>query len=535
MADKMAEQTVRNSLIRMRVWLTCATLLLVSTGCAVNPVTGQRELTLVSDAQAIAIGQQQYAPAQQMQGGPYSTDPELSAYVNRVGQRVAAESGVDLPYEFVVLNHSTPNAWALPGGKIAINRGLLSELNTEAELAAGLGHEVAHAAARHGAQRIERGMVSQGLVLGTAVAMGGRQYGAFAVQGAQLAAGLIGQKYSRDAEREADYYGTRFMAKAGYDPAAAVSLQETFVRLSKGRGPQSQSFLEGLFASHPPSQERVGNNRRLVEQLRSEGFSAGEQGRQAYAAAATELREHAPAFQAYAQAQNAYQDNDLETALVEVNRALSIASDEAIFHSLRGAIRYRQDRFDDALTNFNRAIARDDAYFAHFLQRGLTHKQVDQRDSAKQDLAQSVRLMPTGIAYHALGEIAEQEGNSDAAKRYYAQASEDQGAAGTAARLGLARLELSDQPGKYLRASAFQGNDGAVLIRVINQAPLAVRNVILQLEAATPGGVVTRNVQVGQLEAGEERTLRAPSAIQQIRNQLTGVRVYPAAAMPSGL
>ena len=124
----------------------------LATACAVNPVTGQRELVVVSDQQAIAIGTKNYLPAQQVQGGAYRTDPALVAYVQEVGQRLAATSGVDLPYEFVVLNNSVPNAWAMPGGKIAINRGLLVELNNEAEMAAVLAHEIVHAAARHGAK-----------------------------------------------------------------------------------------------------------------------------------------------------------------------------------------------------------------------------------------------------------------------------------------------------------------------------------------------------------------------------------------------
>lgn len=121
------------------------------TGCVINPVTGDRELALVSADQEIAIGEQQYAPSQQMQGGEYSIDPELTAYVKGVGDRLAAVSDRQLPYEFVVLNSSVPNAWALPGGKIAVNRGLLTELGSEAELAAVLGHEIVHAAARNAA------------------------------------------------------------------------------------------------------------------------------------------------------------------------------------------------------------------------------------------------------------------------------------------------------------------------------------------------------------------------------------------------
>src|SRR5690554_4653140 len=85
--------------------------------CVINPVTGDRELALISADQEIAIGSQQYAPSQQMQGGRYTLDPELTAYVASVGQKLAAVSDRALPYEFVVLNSSVPNAWALPGGK----------------------------------------------------------------------------------------------------------------------------------------------------------------------------------------------------------------------------------------------------------------------------------------------------------------------------------------------------------------------------------------------------------------------------------
>src|SRR5688500_11406804 len=80
-------------------------------GCVINPVTGDRALALVSADQEIAIGEQQYAPSQQMQGGDYELDPELTSYVASVGQKLAAVSDRDLPYEFVVLNNSVPNAW----------------------------------------------------------------------------------------------------------------------------------------------------------------------------------------------------------------------------------------------------------------------------------------------------------------------------------------------------------------------------------------------------------------------------------------
>ncbi len=121
--------------------------------CSVNPVTGKSEIVLMSQADEIKMGQQAYLPAQQSQGGEYDVDPVLTEYVRNVGERLAEQAARPLPYEFVVLNNSVPNAWAMPGGKIAINRGLLTELNSEAELAAVLGHEIVHADARHSAKQ----------------------------------------------------------------------------------------------------------------------------------------------------------------------------------------------------------------------------------------------------------------------------------------------------------------------------------------------------------------------------------------------
>ena len=179
---------LRNTLILL---LSCSFLY----GCAVNPVTGKNELSIISESQEISIGKENYIPSRQMQGGDYTVNPGLSAYVNEIGQKLAAVSDRELPYEFSVLNNSVPNAWALPGGKIAVNRGLLLELKSEAELAAVLGHEIVHAAARHGAQQMERGMMLQGALIATGIAVQGSDYGNLIVGGAQVAAGLIHTKY----------------------------------------------------------------------------------------------------------------------------------------------------------------------------------------------------------------------------------------------------------------------------------------------------------------------------------------------------
>ena len=163
-----------------------ASILTAVSACSTNPVTGKSEFVLVSQSSEIEMGTANYLPMQQSQGGEYDIDPVLTLYITGVGDRLAAVSDRQLPYEFVVLNSSVPNAWALPGGKIAINRGLLTELNSEAELAAVLGHEIVHAAARHSAKRMERSSLVQGAIVATAVVTGDSDYGNIAVGGASV-------------------------------------------------------------------------------------------------------------------------------------------------------------------------------------------------------------------------------------------------------------------------------------------------------------------------------------------------------------
>lgn len=339
-------------------------LLILLAGCAVNPVTGKNELALVSESAEINMGSKQYLPSRQMQGGDYKTDPDVATYVKQVGQRLAAVSDRKLPYEFNVINDSTPNAWALPGGKIVINRGLLVELKSEAELAAVLGHEIVHAAARHGAKGMERGILLQGVVMAAGIASQNSEYSQLAVGGAGIAAQLLTQKYGRDAEREADLYGMRYMSRAGYDPRAAIDLQQTFVLLSAGR---DNNWLNGLFASHPPSQERVEANRVTAAEL----ATGGEIGRERYLKAIAPLLRDREAYQVYEEGRKALVAGKAEQALSLANKALSLQPAEALFHSLRGDIRLQQKRYKDAITNYDRALERDDGYFHYYLQRGL--------------------------------------------------------------------------------------------------------------------------------------------------------------------
>lgn len=472
--------------------LAVAALALVLSTCAENPVTGDREFTMVSERQEISLGQQHYRPTQQSQGGQWKIDPELTAYVNEVGDRLARQSPRRLPYEFVVLNSSVPNAWALPGGKIAINRGLLAEFNNEAELAAVLGHEVVHSAARHGAQSMERGMLLQGALLVTSVAAQNNEFAGVIVGGAQLGAQLISQRYGRDAEREADLYGTRYLAEAGYDPAAAITLQETFVRLSEGRTPPG--WLEGLFSSHPPSAERVQNNRALVAQLRAEGYTGGELGEERYQQRTARLRETQPAYEAFDEAYEMLREDRVEEAERRLDSAIAMVPQEARFYGLKADIALMQRRYGAAIETYNQALARDDAYFDYYLGRGMAYSRQGNDSRARADLQASVDLLPTALAMNELGTMALAANDRGAAKQYFEQAASAPGELGARAQAAFMRLDVADNPGTYVQAQAFVGQGGQIQVRVMNRSPVAMSDIELEIQASVGRDVARRAI-----------------------------------------
>lgn len=463
--------------------LVLGVLVLALSGCAVNPVTGRNEIAFVPESQELAIGQKNYGPYRQAQGGDYVLEPALNRYVQTVGQRLAAVSDRKLPYEFRVLNDSSPNAWALPGGKIAINRGLLTELGSEAELAAVLAHEIVHAAARHSAQSIERGVFLQGALIAAGVALGDSQYRDVGMLGASVGAQLTNQKYGRDDETEADLYGMRYMVRAGYDPAAAVRLQETFVRLAEGKEP---GWLDGLFASHPPSRERVAANRALVAEL---GNPGGEVGEAAYRRATERIRRNKPAYEDYDEARAALKKGDLKTAMARIDAALRVEPDEAAFHGLRGEIRAAQDKPKEALADLDRAVTLNPDYFRPLLVRGLTRRELGDTTGAARDLERSVALLPSAEAYYGLGRLAAAGGDRDQAIGYLRKAAASESQAGVQAGRQLALLDLQANPARYLTAAIGLAADGYVTVRVDNKSSVAVRDIRVAIGVQQGSGV----------------------------------------------
>lgn len=240
-------------------------LTLVLHGCATNPATGSQDLVMMSEQDEIALGKQAHQDILR-QYSVYN-DLELQNYVQYVGKKVAANSHrANLDYQFLVLDSPEVNAFALPGGYVYITRGLMAYLNTEAELAAVLGHEIGHVTARHAVrQHSATQLTGIGAAIGSIIAES--FIPGISSAGGQELVGVLGtamlRGYGREHELEADRLGAEYLARSGYDPDAMLEVigvlkdQELFeIKLAREENRQPRIY-HGVFSTHPSSDTRL--------------------------------------------------------------------------------------------------------------------------------------------------------------------------------------------------------------------------------------------------------------------------------------
>ena len=225
--------------------------------CATTGPGGKKSLIIIPTSQEVALGS---AMAEEVARTEKTlADSVWQNYLNEVGQRIVLVSDrKDIKYYFTVIESDQINAFAAPGGYVYFYTGLLREMNSEAEMAAVMAHEISHVVARHGIKRVQQAL---GVQLAYALVFGGDDAGAAVNAGIGLGMGLLFADYSRGAEREADQYGIHYMIKAGYDPAGAIDMFETLGRLG---GERSGNVFEKLVSSHPETQERIANTKSQI-------------------------------------------------------------------------------------------------------------------------------------------------------------------------------------------------------------------------------------------------------------------------------
>jgi len=254
-------------------WLTltvCTLGTALVTGCSTVPVTGRTQLNLMSPSQEMQLGFASFEETKKQL--PLSQDASAKALVQKVGQRIAAVATTDMPHaqwEFVVFESQEANAFCLPGGKVGVYTGLLPITKDEAGLAAVLGHEIAHAVARHGGERMSEAMVVQ--AGGSWVGIGLANSDPRVQAAAQLAYGVTAKvgaelPHSRSQESEADHIGLVYMARAGYDPEQAVKFWERFAIWNSKTGSETPWFLR----THPLDEVRIQQLKQWLPEARAQ-------------------------------------------------------------------------------------------------------------------------------------------------------------------------------------------------------------------------------------------------------------------------
>ncbi|HEU5250545.1 MAG TPA: M48 family metalloprotease [Thermoanaerobaculia bacterium] len=412
--------------------------LLAAGGCSTNPVTGKSELVLMSEQEEIATGKQYYSITTQLSEGetPHRNVQEL---VMRVGMRMArASERPDLPWQFNVVDSNEPNAYALPGGKLSITRGLISKMESEDQLASVLGHEIGHVTARHAVVSASRQQLL-GAVLGVggAVLQTTGTPGAGAIQlASQIGATLLVQKYSRDQERQADELGMKYMTAAGYNPRAFVETMRILQAASK----QEPSKFETLFASHPVTSERIAT----AEQRLASGYTEA-QTRPANTAefrrAIAPLKDEAPAFALADEAKELAKNRRIREAEERLARAVSMVPGSPILNALWSDTLYDAGDYRRSEEISGRANTLNPQLYYGRLVNGAADWRLRDLRGALEQLNAAEKLVPDTVlvAYFA-GRTLEDLGDREAAAKQYAKVAQSTQGQGEYGQYAVTRL-----------------------------------------------------------------------------------------------
>ncbi|MDX1694074.1 MAG: M48 family metalloprotease [Ketobacteraceae bacterium] len=361
----------------------------VLTGCAVNPVTGERQLMLMSESQEISIDRQQ-SPHQFSSDYGITQDQSLNRYIGEVGNSLAARTHrPDMPYRFQAVNAVYVNAYAFPGGSIAVTRGILVSMDSEAELAALLGHELGHVNARHTAARMSKGTLLNVALAGTSMVLGDSAASGIAGQLGQLGGAALLAHYSRDDERQADALGMEYMVKGNYSPTGMVNLMEMLLNLSD----HNPSTIEMMFSTHPMSRERYQNTTELAQSRWS--FARDQNlGRERYMDNTARLRNMKSAIKAMETAEQHIAQQKFTEARQDINRIKKLAPNDYTGLVIRGKYHYVQSEYKEAAPVFREAtnVYPEEAQAHHLL--GLTHLALKNPEAALAQFNDYERLLP---------------------------------------------------------------------------------------------------------------------------------------------
>lgn len=352
----------------------------ILTGCAIDPVTGKATFSLVSEAQEIEIDQQQ-SPHQFSADYGANSNAALNRYVSQIGASIASVSDrPQMPYNYHVLDANHVNAYTFPAGSMGVTRGIMVEMESEAELAALLGHEIGHVNARHSAERTSKGMLAQAAVGLASSAAGNSTTLQGVVAGvSSLSATALLSKYSRDNEREADRLGMKYSVAAGANPNGMVELMELLNSLNSS----TPGAMDIMFSSHPMSAERLANTKNELASSYSSQTSRN-MGRERYMDMTASLRPQKTLIKGLANADLALSAGEYDAATAELNKVQAAGQNDYAYWIIAA----KRDIGTNQLTQANSALSKAEqlkpAEQLPVYMKGANYLQMNQPDQALQ-------------------------------------------------------------------------------------------------------------------------------------------------------
>lgn len=424
----MNEHLFRHTPLSRRRFLKLSTLSVagIIAGCAVNPVTGRQQLMLISREQEISIDKKNSPHQFSVDYGAIQDHP-LNNYISTVGKKLAAHSHrPEMPYSFRGVNAAYINAYAFPGGSIAATRGILLAMENEAQLAALLGHELAHVNARHTASQMSKSMLGNAFLAGAVAYAGQRQHGELTEKIGMLSAGLLLASYSRDNEREADAIGMEYMVGGGYNPQGMIGLMAILQKISKHK----PGAIELMFSTHPMSDERYlnaqDNARTFFRSARSLPLN-----RERYMDKTANLRKIKDAIKAMQNGDEAMNKEEYESAQTFLSQALKQAPNDYAALVMMAKCQLARENYQEAsrYAELARKAYPQEAQSYHL--QGISKVLQKKYAAALQSFSTCERLLPgnPNISFYKGISLEGMQRHRDAAVEYrrYLQSSGGQG------------------------------------------------------------------------------------------------------------
>jgi predicted Zn-dependent protease len=404
------------------LWLMSAAGVGLSTGvlhgCATDPVTGQSVLVGMTEAQELSTDRQQSPHQFSADYGAVQSEG-ANRYLSGVGHQLAGVSHrPDMPYSFRAVNANHVNAYAFPGGSIAVTRGMVVEMENESELAGLMGHEVGHVAARHAAEQAGKTLVAQSIVLAGAVYASTREAGlgnVVAGLGA-IGAGALLAHYNRDNERESDQLGMEYMTRARQNPEGMAGLMDVLRSKNESR----PSAMQLMFSTHPPSEERYQTARRRTDEQYAQ-YKGLPVHRERFMDETAPIHRLKPAIAEQQKGEREMGRKEYDTAEGYFRTALEKTPDDYTGNVLLGKSLMAQERVKEARRFFDRArsIYPQEAQ-AHHLS-GITALQIGDYRAAYEQFDRYESLLPgnPGTVFLKGMALENMQQREAAAREYY--------------------------------------------------------------------------------------------------------------------